>query len=78
MLLEFGVGPGSVLIHSWIVQASRGQLPPAYPLDGVDEAKVVTWICANHQYDVIGDPCMGQGLIGKNAYLSSRTFVGTD
>lgn len=47
-------------------------------LEDMDEAKIIEWIAANHQYDCIGDLCMGQGLVGKRAYDNGRTFVGTE
>lgn len=61
----------------WIVHASDHPLPD-YPLDGVDEAKAIAWICANHEFECIADPCMGRGLVGKHAYLNGRRFVGTE
>lgn len=61
----------------WIAHASNEPLPD-YPIHGIDEAKAIAWICANHKYECIGDPCMGQGLVGKHAYINGRSFVGTE
>ncbi len=61
----------------WIIHASDEDLPK-YPLDGMDEAKAIAWICANHNYKTIGDLCMGRGLVGRHAYLNGRRFVGTE
>lgn len=61
----------------WIVHGSR--VPAAaYPLDGIDEAEIIAWLCAHHDYQTIGDPCMGRGLVGRHAYLNGRCFVGTE
>jgi hypothetical protein len=47
-------------------------------LEDLDEAEIIEWICANHEYQCIGDLCMGQGLVGKHAFLNGRKFVGTE
>jgi hypothetical protein len=47
-------------------------------LEDLDEADIIAWIAANHQYDVIGDLCMGTGLAGRRAYDNGRSFVGTE
>ena len=47
-------------------------------LEDLDEADIIAWIAANHQYDVIGDLCMGTGLVGRRAYDNGRSFVGTE
>lgn len=48
------------------------------PLDYMDEEDIISWICANEDYDCIGDPCMGLGLVGRYAYENNRRFVGTE
>jgi hypothetical protein len=47
-------------------------------LEDMDEADAVAWICANVEFQCIGDLCMGEGLVGRHAYLNSRSFVGID
>ena len=48
------------------------------PLDYVDEEKIIEWICANEEYDCIGDLCMGRGLVGWYANRHGKRFVGTE
>lgn len=48
------------------------------PLDHVDEEHIISWICANEDYDIIGDLCMGQGLVAVNAFKAGKRFVGTE
>ena len=47
-------------------------------LDYMDEEDIIKWICANEDYDCIGDLCMGRGLVGYNAYINNKKFVGTE
>lgn len=47
-------------------------------LEDLDEENIIKWICTNHKYQCIGDLCMGQGLVGKYAYLAGKQFVGTE
>jgi hypothetical protein len=47
-------------------------------LEDRDEAEIIAWICQHHNYQCIGDLCMGTGLVGKNAFLVGRRFVGTE
>lgn len=47
-------------------------------LDGRDEEDIIEWVCANEDYDCIGDLCMGRGLIAVNAARNKRKFVGTE
>lgn len=47
-------------------------------LEDLDEADIIEWIAANHQYEVIGDLCMGTGLVGRRAYDNGKSFVGTE
>lgn len=47
-------------------------------LEDMDEADIIAWLCANHDYNCIGDLCMGRGLVGKHAYLAGKRFVGTE
>lgn len=63
----------------WILHCTNEAEHQYYPeLQGMDEAKAIAWICKNHSYNCIGDLCMGRGLVGKNAYLNGKTFVGTE
>lgn len=47
-------------------------------LEDMDESEIIQWICTNHNYECIGDLCMGTGLVGKFAYMNNKTFVGTE
>lgn len=49
-----------------------------YPFNDMDEENVIEWICENVDFECIGDLCMGQGLVGYNAYLNGKKFVGTE
>jgi len=63
----------------YIIQATNEELNKYYEnLNDIDEEKAIKWICQNHQYDCIGDLCMGRGLVGKYAYLNGKSFVGTE
>ena len=48
------------------------------PLDGMDEETIIEWVCANEDFNCIGDLCMGRGLVGLNAHANGRRFVGTE
>jgi hypothetical protein len=60
----------------YVVRGSLKHKKPA--LDGIDEEDIIEWICANEDYDIIGDLCMGRGLVGLNAYRNGKRFVGTE
>lgn len=60
----------------WVIVAENN--PADYPFFGMDEENVIEWICKNVDYKCIADPCMGQGLVGYNAFLNGRKFVGTE
>ena len=47
-------------------------------LDYMDEEDIIKWICANEDYNCIGDLCIGRGLVGINAYQNGKKFVGTE
>lgn len=47
-------------------------------LEDMDEADIIAWITANHDYACIGDLCMGRGLVGRGAFQAGRRFVGTE
>jgi hypothetical protein len=48
------------------------------PLDGMDEESIIEWVCANEEFNCIGDLCMGRGLVGLNAHANGKRFVGTE
>lgn len=60
----------------YVIRGSQKHKKPA--LDGMDEEDIIEWICANEGYNVIGDLCMGRGLVGLNAYRNGKRFVGTE
>lgn len=45
---------------------------------GMDEADCIAKIGQIEQYEVMGDPCMGQGLVGISAWDAGKPFVGTE
>lgn len=47
-------------------------------LEDMDEEDIIKWVCAHHDYECIGDLCMGRGMVGKNAYLNQKRFVGVE
>lgn len=55
-----------------------GQKRRKLPLEGLDEEKVIEWVCRNEDFDIIGDLCMGRGLVGAYAHSAGRRFVGTE
>lgn len=64
---------------SYIVHATNDRARRRYPaLEDMDEADAIAWICANHEYQCIGDLCMGKGLVGRHAYANGKSFVGTE
>jgi hypothetical protein len=60
----------------YIIRGGQKHKKPA--LDGMDEEDAIEWICANEEYNIIGDLCMGRGLVGLNAYRNGKWFVGTE
>lgn len=47
-------------------------------LDGMDEEDIIKWVCENERFNIIADPCMGRGLVGKYALAAGRKCVGTE
>ncbi len=45
---------------------------------GMDEERCIEVIAREEAYDVLGDLCMGRGLVGWYAYRAGRPFVGTE
>ena len=60
----------------WIIQANNEKIKE--PDDFLDEEDFIKWVCANIDYNVIGDLCMGQGLVGWYSCLNQKRFVGTE
>lgn len=52
--------------------------PTDYDYTGMDEAKVIALAALIENYCVMGDFCMGQGLVGLAAWDAGKPFVGTD
>lgn len=62
---------------TWILRGSRVGLID-YDFTGIDEAKCIGIIGQIERYEVFGDLCMGQGLVGLSAYQAGKPFVGTE
>ena len=60
----------------YVVRSSRKFKKPK--LDGIDEEDIIKWVCANEDYECIGDLCMGRGLVGLNAHINGKPFAGTE
>lgn len=61
---------------TWIVRG--GNVPTGLELTGTDEAKCIEIIAQRETYTLIGDLCMGRGLVGLAAYTAGKPFVGTE
>jgi len=63
----------------YVIHATNNYKKRRYmQLEDMDEADIIAWLCANHEYQCIDDPCMGQGLVGLNACKNGKRFVGTE
>lgn len=60
----------------YIVRGSQKSRKNQY--DFLDEEIIIEQVCKDEEYNVIGDLCMGRGLVGLNAYANGKTFVGCD
>ncbi len=60
-----------------ILRASRRD-PLAFDYTGMDESKVIAQAARIEDYAVLGDFCMGQGLVGLAAWDAGNPFVGTE
>ena len=60
----------------YVVQGSDRRMN--LKLDGIDEQHIIKWVCENIEYECIGDPCMGQGLVGYYSNMYGKKFVGTE
>lgn len=62
---------------TWLIRGSHvGEI--AYDFTGIDEARCIQIIAEIETYRVMGDPCMGQGLVGLAAHRVGKPFVGTE
>jgi len=62
----------------WIFHCSNEEIQLNEKMNNIDEEKVIRYITTNHNYNCIGDLCMGTGLVGKHAFLNDKQFVGTE
>ena len=62
----------------YIIHATNEFKRKKYPLDDMDETDIIKWICANVDYDCIGDLCMGRGTVGIWSNANGKAFVGTE
>lgn len=62
---------------TWIIRGSRVEQVD-YDFTGIDEAKCIDIIAYIENYTVIGDLCMGRGLVGLAAHKAGKRFVGTE
>lgn len=49
-----------------------------YDYTGMDESKVIAKAGEIEEYTILGDICMGRGLVGMAAYNVGKPFVGTE
>jgi len=61
---------------TWIIRGA--DQPTQRDYSGMDEADVIKMAAAAEEYQVIGDMCMGRGLVGLAAYAAGHAFVGTE
>lgn len=47
-------------------------------LEDMPQSLIVRWLCEHHEFQCIGDLCMGRGLVGREAYRVNKRFVGTE
>lgn len=62
----------------YIVVGSNKKSNTKYPIDDLDEANIIDYVCENVEFDYIGDLCMGKGLVGRCALKHGKKFVGTE
>ncbi len=61
---------------TWIIRGSENAA--LYDFTDIDEAKCIEIIAKIETYSVMGDLCMGRGLVGLAAYKAGKPFVGTE
>ena len=59
-----------------IIRGSQSAID--YDFTGMDEAKCIEKIAMIEDYNVMGDLCMGRGLVGMAAFKAGKPFVGTE
>ncbi len=62
---------------TWIIRGSK-RVFIDYDFTGIDEARCIEIIAQIEDYRVIGDMCMGRGLVGLAANKAGKPFVGTE
>lgn len=62
---------------TWFVRGSHA-IPVNHDFTGMDEAKCIEVIAQIETYTVVGDLCMGRGLVGLAAAKAGKPFVGTE
>lgn len=60
----------------YVVRGARKARKVDY--DYLDEETIIERVCTEEDYTVIGDLCMGRGLVGINAQRNGKRFVGCD
>lgn len=55
-----------------------GTTPTPHDYSGMDEEKVIAAVGSDEHCAVMGDLCMGRGLVGLSAYAAGKPFVGTE
>jgi len=62
----------------YVIHASNKVKKRLVVLEDMDEEAIIEWVCTHYPYGVIGDLCMGTGLVGWYAHKAGRSFVGTE
>lgn len=60
----------------WFLRGSHNAAD--HDFTGMDEARMIGLIAQIEHYQVIGDLCMGRGLVGMAAFKQGKPFVGTE
>lgn len=55
-----------------------GLVPQGYDYTGMDEEKVIYQAAKIEDCSILGDLCMGRGLVGLAAWSAGKSFVGTE
>ena len=63
--------------HPCTVLRAGEDMPPL-DYSNLDEAEIIATVCKTETFDMIADPCMGLGLVGRSAFAAGRRFVGTE
>lgn len=62
----------------YVIHCTNNYKEKNLKLDYLDEEDIIEYICKNVNCKCIGDLCMGRGLVGYNAFLNNKKFVGTE